>query len=166
MIVAKFPWRDYRTVIDVGCSGGAVPVQIALAHEHLTGGGFDLPPLGPIFDEYVAGFGLSERLRFTAGDFFIDPLPRADVFVMGHVLHTFDLPERRLLLQKAYSALPDGGALIVYDPIIDDERRSNAYGLLMSLHMLLESSGGFECTGADYRTQLDGRRDQVDHRVG
>jgi hypothetical protein len=112
-IAAKFPWQDHGSVIDIGCAEGAVPVQIALAHDHVTGGGFDLPPIEPIFDAYIARFGLGERLRFTAGDFFADPLPEADVLVMGHILHDWDLDEKRLLLQKAYEALPEGGALIV-----------------------------------------------------
>ena len=153
-IATGFPWRDYHSVIDIGCAEGAVPVQIALTHEHITGGGFDLPALRPLFDTYVAEFGLSERLSFTAGDFFADPLPPADVLVMGHILHDWDVDQRRLLLRKAYDALPRDGALIVYDAIIDDERRSNTYGLLMSLHMLLDSRGGFEYTGADCRAWM------------
>src|SRR3954447_25096183 len=74
-IAAKFPWKDHGSVVDVGCAEGAVPVQIALAHDHVTGGGVDLPALGPIFDDYVVRFGLAERLRFTGGDFFADQLP-------------------------------------------------------------------------------------------
>lgn len=168
-IAAKFPWQDHRSVIDIGCAEGAVPVQIALAHEHITGGGFDLPALASISDDYVAGFGLGERLGFTAGDFFIDPLPQADVLVMGHILHDWDLDEKRLLVRKAYDALPEAGALIVYDAIIDDERRSNAFGLLMSLNMLIETPGGFDYTGADCRAWMQeaGFRDSyVEHLVG
>src|SRR4051812_42905118 len=101
-IAAKFPWRDHGSVIDIGCAEGAVPVQIALAHEHVTGGGFDLPPLAPIFDAYVSEFGLGDRLSFTGGDFFADPLPAADVLVMGHILHDWGLDEKRALLKKAY----------------------------------------------------------------
>jgi precorrin-6B methylase 2 len=153
-IAAKFPWRDHGSVIDVGCAEGAVPVQIALAHEHVTGGGFDLPPVAPIFDSYVSEFGLGDRLSFTGGDFFADPLPTADVLVMGHILHDWNLDEKRLLLKKAYDALPDGGALIVYEAIIDDERRRNAFGLLMSLNMLIETPGGFDYTGADCRAWM------------
>ena len=148
-IAAKFPWQDHRSIVDVGCAEGAVPVQVALAHEHITGGGFDLPKLGPIFEQFVAQFGLGDRLRFTGGDFFADPLPEADVLVMGHILHDWDLEQKRQLLGKAHDALPDGGALIVYEAIIDDERRSNAFGLLMSLNMLIETPGGFDYTGAD-----------------
>ncbi len=148
-IAASFPWDRYQTVIDVGCAEGCVPVAIARAHSHITGGGFDLPPVGPLFDEFVAGAGLSDRLRFYPGDFFTDPLPAADVLVMGHILHDWDADEKRTLLERAYAALPDGGALIVYEAIIDDDRRSNAFGLLMSLNMLIETPAGFDYTGAD-----------------
>ena len=99
-IAAKFPWRDYGSVIDIGCSEGAVPVAIALAHEHLTGGGFDLPPLKPLFDAYAARCGVADRLSFTPGDFFADPLPHADVLIMGHILHDWNLDEKRMLLRE------------------------------------------------------------------
>ncbi|PZS25678.1 MAG: methyltransferase [Pseudonocardiales bacterium] len=169
MLATKFPWKNRYSVIDIGCSGGTASIQIALAHAHITGGGFDLPPLGSIFEERVAEFGLSDRLSFTAGDFFTDPLPRADVLIMGQLLHGFDLSQRRLLLEKTYAALPDGGALVVYDSIIDDERRANTYGLLMSLTMLIQTPGGFESTGADYRAWMKdaGFRDSyVEHLTG
>jgi hypothetical protein len=168
-IAAKFPWQDHETVIDVGCAEGIVPVQIALAHDHIRGGGFDLPPLAPIFDELVAGAGLAERLEFTGGDFFEQPLPPADVLVMGHILHDWGLDEKRVLLQKAYDALPEGGALVVYDAIIDDERRGNAFGLLMSLNMLIETPGGFDYTAADccgWMQEAGFRDSRVEHLVG
>ena len=168
-IAAKFPWSDHKSVVDIGCAEGAVPVQIAMAHDHITGGGFDLPALEPIFDANVAGVGLGERLKFTGGDFFADPLPQADVLVMGHILHDWGLDEKRELLRKAYDALPDGGALIVYEAIIDDERRANAFGLLMSLNMLIETPGGFDFTGADCRTWMQEagfRESYVEHLVG
>jgi hypothetical protein len=168
-IAAKFPWPDHSTVIDIGCAEGAVPVQIALAHEHITGGGFDLPPLEPIFDDYVARAGLGDRLTFTAGDFFDDPLPEADVLVMGHILHDWDMDEKRTLLRKAYDALPDRGALIVYEAIIDDDRRANAFGLLMSLNMLIETPAGFDYTGADCRgwmQEVGFRETRVEHLTG
>jgi len=153
-IAAKFPWKDYRTFADVGAAQGGVAVQVALAHPALTGTGFDLPVVGPVFEQYVASFGLSDRLRFQPGNFFADPLPGADVLVMGHILHDWDLEQKRMLLRKALAALPAGGALIVYEAIIDDERRTNAFGLLMSLNMLLETAGGFDYTGADCVTWM------------
>ena len=150
-IAAKFPWKKYQTFVDVGGAQGCVPVQVALAHKHLTGGAFDLPPVGPLYEDYVRSFGLETRLKFHAGDFFRDPLPEADVLIMGHVLHNWNLQEKHLLLQKAYAALPKGGALIVYEAMIDDARSRNVAGLLMSLNMLIETSGGFDYTPADCR---------------
>ena len=150
-IAQKFPWGDYETFVDVGGAQGGLAVQVALAHEHLRGGNFDLPPVRPVFEKYVAAQGLSERLSFHPGDFFKDPMPAADVLVMGHILHDWNLEEKRTLLKKAYDALPEGGALIVYESLIDDERRENTLGLLMSLNMLIETPGGFDYTGADCR---------------
>jgi hypothetical protein len=88
-------------------------------------------------------------VKFRVGDFFKEPLPAADVLVMGMILHDWNLDVKMALLKKAYDALPRGGALIVYDHLIDDERRKNIAGLLMSLIMLVETQGGFDYTGAD-----------------
>ena len=105
--------------------------------------------MGPIFTEYVASLGLAERLTFAKGSFFTDPLPHADVVLMGHILHDWDLSEKKMLIVKAYEALPKGGALVVYESIIDNDRSKNAFGLMMSLNMLIETPGGFDYTGAD-----------------
>jgi cyclopropane fatty-acyl-phospholipid synthase-like methyltransferase len=148
-IAERFPWQKYRTFVDIGCAEGAVPVALAQAHPQLTGGGFDLPPVKPHFEAFVAAQGLSDRLRFHPGDFFKDELPQVDVIVMGHILHDWNLEQKQALLAKVYKALPKGGAVLVYDAIIDDDRRQNAFGLLMSLNMLIETTGGFDYTGAD-----------------
>jgi hypothetical protein len=78
-------------------------------------------------------------------------MPPAEVLAMGHVLHDWNLEEKKRLIAKAYAALPKGGALIVYESLIDDARRQHAPGLLMSLNMLIETTGGFDFTGADCR---------------
>jgi SAM-dependent methyltransferase len=145
----KFPWSQYRSFVDIGAAQGGLPVVLAETHKHLTGVGADLPVVGPIFDKYVASHGLQDRLRFARLDFFNEPLPRADVVIMGHILHDWDLPTKKMLVAKAFEALPSDGAFIVFEAIIDDERRSNAFGLLMSLNMLIETRGGFDYTGAD-----------------
>ncbi|HEY7056692.1 MAG TPA: methyltransferase [Vicinamibacterales bacterium] len=148
-IARAFPWKDYRTFVDVGTAQGDLAAQIGLANPHLRGYGFDLPPVGPIFEEYVASVGIADRLRFLAADFFKNPFPEADVVAMGHILHDWDLPTKQMLIAKAYEAVPAGGALVVYEAIIDDDRSKNAFGLLMSLNMLIETPGGFDYTGAD-----------------
>lgn len=168
-IAQKFPWRDYKTFVDVGCAQGAVPVQLALAHKHLTGSGYDLPKVSPIFEAYVEENNLSDRVKFQPGDFFRDIIPHADVIIMGHILHDWNMEEKMMLLKKAYDALPEGGALIVYEALIDDERRENALGLLMSLNMLIETPGGFDYTGADCRKwmrETGFKETRVEHLIG
>jgi hypothetical protein len=141
--------RGRRTLLDVGTAQGCLPVEIARAHPHLAGGGFDLPPVRPLFEDYVSEHGLADRLRFFPGDFANDALPTADVIVLGRILHNWDLPTKQQLLRKAHDALPGGGALIVYERLIDDERRTSASALLASLNMLIMTAGGFDFTAAD-----------------
>jgi predicted O-methyltransferase YrrM len=148
-IAGAFPWRDYKTFMDLGSAQGMVPATLAGAHPHLTGIGFDLPPVKPVFEEYIARRGVEDRVRFRGGNFFEDPLPKVDVIVMGHILLDWDLGQKKALLGKAFDALSNGGAIVVYDAIIDDDRRENAFGLMMSLNMLIETAGGFDYTGED-----------------
>jgi hypothetical protein len=155
--------------VDVGTAQGDLAVQIALANPHVTGVGFDLPEVAPLFEEYVEHNGMQGRLRFVGGDFFTDDLPNADVVMLGHILHDWNLDEKRMLIGKAYDALPTGGALIVYEAIIDDDRSQNAFGLMMSLNMLIETEGGFDYTGADcmgWMTEAGFTSTRVEHLIG
>jgi hypothetical protein len=168
-IAQQFPWDQYQTFYDIGSAQGGLVVQVALAHPHIKGGGFDLPVTGPIFEEYIQSFGLNDRLQFIPGKFFNDPLPKATVLSMGHILHDWNLEEKKLLIAKAYETLPTGGAFIIFESLIDDERRENAFGLLMSLNMLIELSGGFDYTGADCTAWLKEagfRQTRVEHLIG
>ncbi|WP_031079261.1 methyltransferase [Streptomyces sp. NRRL S-118] len=147
-IAERFPWERYRTLVDVGCAEGALPGWLLRRHPHLTAVGFDLPPAREGFEKYTGRLGVADRVEFWPGDFFSDPLPWGDVIVLGHVLHNWGEPEKLQLLEKAYAALPPGGAVLVYETLIDDDRRSNAVGLILSLIMHAEVPGGFDYTGA------------------
>lgn len=168
-IARQFPWSKYRSAVDVGTAQGDLIAQVALAHPHMEGIGFDLPEVRPTFEEFVEANGLSGRINFVPGSFMDQPLPRADVIMMGHILHDWDLEIKRALVHKAYESLPDGGAYIVYESIIDDDRSANAFGLLMSLNMLIETPGGFDYTGADcseWMKQAGFRETRVEHLAG
>jgi hypothetical protein len=168
-IAHKFPWSKYRTVVDVGTAQGDLITQVVLANPHLEGIGFDLPQVGPIFEECVGTNGLSRRVKFVPGSLMEQPLPKADVIMMGHILHDWNLEIKRVLVRKAYEALPQGGAYIVYESIIDDDRSANAFGLLMSLNMLIETAGGFDYTGADcsgWMKEAGFRETRAEHLTG
>lgn len=165
----QFPWSGYSTFADIGTAQGDLATQIALAQPHLTGIGFDLPEVGPVFEEYAGANGLGDRLSFRGGSFFTEDLPQAEVLLFGHILHDWDLETKLMLLRKAHAALPPGGAVVVYDAIIDDDRRENAFGLLMSLNMLIETPGGFDYTGDDcirWMKEAGFRDCRVEHLVG
>jgi SAM-dependent methyltransferase len=152
-IAVGFPWHKYASFFDVGTAQGCVPVEIARVNPHLTGGGFDLPAVERSFTAYVSPRGLGDRLKFRGGDFLKDDLPSAGVLIMGRILHNWSLDTKRLLLNKAYRALPPGGALIVYDPM-RDEARTNSDALLAGLTMLLETREGFEYTANECRSWM------------
>ena len=168
-IAAKFAWDKYKTAADCGTAQGDLITQIALKNPHLDCTGFDLPEVAPIFEEYVELNGVSSRVHFKPGSFFTDPLPNADVILMGHILHDWNLEEKKMLTRKAYEALPEGGAFVVYEALIDDDRSKNAFGLMMSLNMLIETPGGFDYTGADcsgWMREAGFRETRVEHLVG
>ncbi len=148
-LAGKFPWRDHRRLVDIGTAQGCLPVEIAHAHGHLRAVGFDLPQLKPLFERYVEGHGLADRVVFQAGDFFADQLPEGDVFVLGRILHNWDLATKKQLLRKVYDALPVGGAAIVCEKLFDGERRQRPAGLLNSLFMMVMTTGGFDFSEAD-----------------
>ena len=168
-IATRFAWIPYKTFVDVGTAQGDLAVQIALANPQVKGLGFDLPEVGPVFEEYVRHNRLSTRVAFAPGNFFNDDFPKADVVTMGHILHDWDLGQKKLLLKKAYDAVPSGGAVIVYDAVIDNDRSQNVFGLLMSLNMLIETEGGFDYTGADctaWMKEVGFRQTRIEHLVG
>jgi len=168
-IAKKFQWNRYKSAADVGTAQGDLIVQVALANPHLSGIGFDLAPTKAVFEEYVKENGLSGRVKFAAGNFFEEALPKVDVIMMGHILHDWNLEEKKMLIRKSYEALPKGGAFIAYDSIIDDDRSKNAFGLLMSLNMLVETAGGFDYTGADcmgWMKEAGFTETRVEHLVG
>jgi precorrin-6B methylase 2 len=168
-IAELVPWNQYKIFVDIGAAQGDLAVQIALKNSHLKGIGFDLPEVGPIFEEFVDHHQLTERVTFQGGSFFDEELPKADVITMGHILHDWNLEQKKMLIRKAYDALPAGGSLVAYDSLIDDDRRANAFGLLMSLNMLIETTGGFDYSGADcigWMKEIGFRECRVEHLVG
>lgn len=138
-------WADYGSVLDVGGCRGALTAQIVKAHPHLTGKVFDLPQMEPFFQEKVAEQGLDGRMTFHGGSFFTDPLPSADIVVIGHVLHDWDREQRGFLVRKAYESVNPGGVLLVYDRMLD-RASSRQVNLVVSLDMLLVTDGGSEYT--------------------
>jgi len=135
---------------DIGGANGGLAAMVAAANPHLTGVTFDLAPVAPVAAKNLARLGAADRVTTAVGDFFTDPFPPADVYFMGNILHDWNETQKQALIAKAFDALPARGILVVTENIIDDDRRTNSFGLLMSLNMLIELPGGFDYTGAQF----------------
>lgn len=147
----KFDFSKYQTLCDIGGATGLLSIEVAKRHSHLKCVSFDLPAVEPIAKKHIAVNGLENRVSTACGDFFQDPLPKADVITMGMILHDWNLEKKMHLIRSAYDALPPGGALVAIEALIDDARRENVQGLLMSLNMLIEFGDAFDYSGADFR---------------
>jgi hypothetical protein len=146
----KFDFAPYRSLADIGGATGQLSCIVARAHPHLQALTCDLPMVTPIAERRIAAAGLEDRVAAETVDFFTGEFPQADLITMGMILHDWNLEKKKMLIAKAYRALPEGGAFIAIENIIDDERRENAFGLLMSLNMLIEFGDAFDFTGADF----------------
>ncbi|HSI32372.1 MAG: methyltransferase [Phycisphaerae bacterium] len=165
----KFDFSPFKTLCDVGGATGLLCTEVARRHPHLRCTSFDLPPVEPIAKRAIAAAGLSDRVTTAAGDFFADPLPKADLITMGMILHDWNLEKKMRLIRAAYDALPAGGALVAIEALIDDERRTNVQGLCMSLNMLIEFGDAFDYSGKDFAgwcKEVGFKRTEVLHLAG
>lgn len=165
----KFDFSRYGTLCDVGGATGLLCIEVAKEHPNIACISFDLPPVEPVAKKHIAAAGLTDRIRTAAGNFFQDPLPKADVITMGMILHDWNLDKKMQLIRAAYDALPDGGAFIAVEALIDNARRENVFGLLMSLNMLIEFGDAFDYSAADFEKwcrQIGFQRFEVLHLAG
>ena len=146
----KFDFSRYRSLCDVGGATGLLSIEVAKKYLHIKCISFDLPPVERVAKKYITAAGLTDRIRIASGNFFQDPLPKADVITMGMILHDWNLEKKMLLIRAAYDALSPGGAFIVVEALIDNARRENVFGLLMSLNMLIEFGDAFDYSAADF----------------
>ncbi len=146
----KFDFSAYKTLTDAGGSAGMLSLMVAKHQAHMNCVTFDLPQIEFIAKETIEKFQLTDRVKTASGDFFNDSIPPADIVVMGNILHDWDEKSKIALMKNAYNALPEGGAFVAIENIIDDERRQNVFGMMMSLNMLIETGTGFDYTFSDF----------------
>jgi len=148
----RFDFSKYKSLCDIGGAGGMLSIQVAKHNPQITCTSFDLPPVEPIAKEIIRSFNLSDKIKTATGDFFQDPFPKADIITMGMILHDWGEEKKYQLIKKAYDVLPDGGAFVAIENIIDSQRSQNVFGLTMSLNMLIETEEGFDFTLEDFST--------------
>ncbi len=145
----KFDFSNYKTLVDAGGAMGSLCMQVVKHQSHMKCISYDLAAVAPVAKEFIKQTGVSDKVEIVSGSFF-DKIPNADVVVMGNILHDWSEKEKLILMKKAYDALPKGGAFVCIENIIDDDRRKNVFGLLMSLNMLIETKEGKDYTFKEF----------------
>jgi precorrin-6B methylase 2 len=146
----KFDFSNYKTLCDVGGAGGYLAAQVAMNNSSMSCITFDLPPVSALATENISSMKLTNKVTIQSGDFFNDEFPKADIITMGNILHDWGTQDKKNLIKKAFDALPEGGSFVVIENIIDNNRSDNAFGLMMSLNMLIETEAGYDFTFADF----------------
>jgi 2-polyprenyl-3-methyl-5-hydroxy-6-metoxy-1,4-benzoquinol methylase len=168
-LAEKFDFSRYRSLCDVGGATELLCIEVAKKHPHIECITFDLPPVEPVAKKHIIAAGLADRIRTATGDFFRDSLPKANVITMGMILHDWNLEKKMKLIRAAYHALPPGGPLVAVEALIDNARRENVFGLLMSLNMLIEFGDAFDYSAADFKKwcrEIGFKRFEVLHLAG
>lgn len=150
LFARNFDFSEYTTLCDLGGAGGHLAIQVAANNTHVRCISYDLPVVSVVASENIHIAGLDHKITVHPGDFFNDDIPKADIITMANVLHDWGIKDKMTLMKKAYDALPPQGALVVIENIIDDQRSSNAFGLMMSLNMLIETDEGFDFSATDF----------------
>jgi hypothetical protein len=146
----KFDFSKYNTLCDIGGAGAMLSIQVAKHNPHINCTSFDLPIVEPVAIEVIQSFSLEDKIKTVTGDFFTDAFPKADIITMGMILHDWNEEKKCLLIRKAYEALPENGAFVAIENVIDNQRSENVFGLTMSLNMLIETGEGFDFTLDDF----------------
>ncbi len=144
-LAEAFDWQNHAEIVDVGGARGNLAARLVRAHPHLSAWVFDLPVMEAPLRQHVASLAPPGPIRFRGGDFFADPLPEGDVLILGHVLHNWSPEERQFLVKKAFAATRPGGALLIYDAMLE-ENPADLARVLVSINMLLVTPGGSEYT--------------------
>jgi acetylserotonin O-methyltransferase len=159
-IVASFDLSRFRRLVDLGGGTGHLAVAAVDRYPHLRAAVFDLPEVGAITRGYVA-----DRAEVLAGDFFTDPLPEADLYVLGRILHDWPADKITLLLENIFNSLLSGGAVLIAEKLLYEDKSGPLPALLQSLNMLVCTKGR-ERTLSEYQellysagfTHVEGRR--------
>ncbi len=152
-VVRAFDLSRFKTLADLGAATGHLVIAACETYGELQGTVFDLPDAIPLAREIVALSDAKARIDFVAGDFFSDALPPADLYALGRIIHDWNETKIERLLQRIYAALPEGGALLIAEKLINPERDGPDWGQMQDLNMLCCTEGR-ERTLAEYTELL------------
>lgn len=135
-VVAAFDLSRFRRLVDLGGATGHLALAAIERYPSMTAAVLDLPPVLAVAREHVG-----TRVDLIAADFLTDELPEADLFALGRILHDWSEPKIRLLLRKTWERLPEGGALLIAEKLMHEDKSGPVPAHLQSLNMLVVTEG-------------------------
>lgn len=140
-VATAFDLSPFDRFVDLGGATGHLTIAACKQYPKLQGVVFDLPEVLNVTREYVEAAGMQSRIELAGGDFFVGPLPEGDLFALARILHDWSEPQIRQLLSAIYRGLPDNGALLIAEKLLDDDKSGPTSGLMQSLNMLVCTEG-------------------------
>lgn len=148
-VVEAVDLSPYSTFVDLGGATGHLAIAACERYRHLRGVVFDLPEAVALAKEMTGDTLVADRLEVVAGDFFVDPLPPGDVYALGRIVHDWSVPKIMTLLTRIFDALPPGGALLIVEKVLEDDKSGPGWAQMQNLNMLTCTEGK-ERTFAEY----------------
>lgn len=152
-VVSAFDLGRFRRLVDLGGASGHLAIAACRHYPHLRAVVFDLPHAVDLAREIVAASPVGERIEIAAGDFFVDPLPEADLFALGRIVHDWSEDKIAGLLARLHDRLPANGAVLIAEKLLLAERSGPRWALMQDLNMLVCTEGR-ERTLAEYEDLL------------
>lgn len=154
-VVRAFDLSRFTHLADLGGATGHLAIAACEAYPRMTATVLDLPRVEPIAREHIAQSTVADRVSFVTADFFTDPLPSADLYSLGRILHDWSDEKALPFLKKIWNALSPGGGLLIAEALLDDDRSGPVYAFMQDINMLVCTEGR-ERTIAEYEALLNG----------
>jgi acetylserotonin N-methyltransferase len=152
-VAAAFDLSGFHRIVDLGGGTGHLVIAACERYPQLRGAIFDLPRVVELAREPVGESSAKDRIELLPGDFFTDALPAADLYTVCRILHDWNEEKIETLLRKIHTALPEGGALMVAERLLDDDKTGPSNAAMQSLNMLICTEGR-ERNFAEYESLL------------
>lgn len=154
-VAEKFDFSAYRKLLDLGGGPGTSAITFAQRNPELEAVVFDLPPVLEIAREEIAAAGLATRIKTLAGDYYTDPIGGGyDIIYVSNIIHSMAPEDVAMLIGKCAAALTAGGALVIKEFFLDDDRVHPPAAALFSVNMLVGTEGGRSYTAGETREMM------------
>ncbi|XP_075189581.1 acetylserotonin O-methyltransferase [Anomaloglossus baeobatrachus] len=151
-VIQAFDLSEFHTVFDLGGCSGGLAKQFVSTYKESTVTIMELPKVVQTAKKHFVT-DKEQQIYFVEGDFFNDPVPEADLFIMARIIHDWTEEKCLELLQKIYQSCRPGGGVLLVEVLLNEDRSGPVTSQLFSLNMLVQTEGR-ERTPSEYTKLL------------